>query len=110
MNANKQGTGKIVSYPSTAAMAHITPAGLERKVMEEIIEAINPVIADGFVLYEKTKNFYLNSENSPNNDYKALFDEQAREICLDGYARRTVAANRRHYLSQYFALGRASKR
>lgn len=78
MNADKQAMKKIVSYTSTSA--HAVPTGLEPKVVQEIAEAVNPVIADGFALYEKTKNFYLKAARSSDRDYRLLFDEQAREI------------------------------
>ena len=61
-------------------MMSVMPGGLEEKVVQEIAEAINPVIADGFALYEKTKNFYLNASRSRDGDYRFLLDEQAQEI------------------------------
>jgi starvation-inducible DNA-binding protein len=73
-NTDKRAAGKIVSARSTA------PAGLERKAMQEIAEAIYPVIADGFALYEKTKNFSLNPAVPQHRDNKLLFGEQAEEI------------------------------
>lgn len=77
-NANKQETGKNVSYPATTARAmQVDP---ESNVIREIVETINPLIADGFALYEKTKNFSLMPAVSHNRDYQLLFDEQAREI------------------------------
>lgn len=72
MNVDKQAMGK------SSTTTHTKSSGLERKVMQEIVEAINPMIADGFALYEKTKIFYLNSAD--NSDYKFLLDEQAQEI------------------------------
>jgi starvation-inducible DNA-binding protein len=74
IDADKQAIEKTASYSSTAAQR--ASGGLERKVIREIVEAINPVIADGFALYEKTKNFSLNAAGSD----KLLLDEQAREI------------------------------
>lgn len=58
----------------------VMPGGLEEKVVQEIAEAINPVIADGFGLYEKTKNFYLNLSRSRDGDYQFFLDGQAQEI------------------------------
>lgn len=46
----------------------------------EIVKIVNPVIADGFALYEKTKNFYLHPAGSRIRDYQLLFDDQAWEI------------------------------
>lgn len=78
INANKQATGKITASLSTAA--RVMPSKSAPEVIREIVEAFNPVIADGFALYEKTKNFYLNAAESPDRDHQLLFDEQAREI------------------------------
>lgn len=58
----------------------VMPGGLEEKVRQEIAEAINPVIAGGFALYEKTKTFYLNESRSRDGDYRSFLDEQAQEI------------------------------
>lgn len=77
MKADKQTTGKIVSRPSAA---QARTAGSEEKKIQAIVEAVNPVIADGFALYEKTKNFSLNADGERHPDNKILFDEQAREI------------------------------
>lgn len=53
---------------------------LEEKEVQEVAKAINPVIADGFALYEKTKTFFLNASTSHDGDYRFLLDEQAQEI------------------------------
>jgi DNA-binding ferritin-like protein len=54
-------------------------ADTRAKVMQKVVETINPVIADGFALYEKTRTFYLNAARWPESD-KRLFAEQADEI------------------------------
>lgn len=77
-NADKQTIEEIVFYPST--LSGFVPAGVEPKIVQEVVQAINPVIADGFALYEKTKNFYLNALGADDRDYRHLFDEQAQEI------------------------------
>lgn len=48
--------------------------------LREIVEVVHPVIADGFALYEKTKNFYLHLAGADSRNYQPLFDEQAQEI------------------------------
>lgn len=78
INANKQPTSKINSYLATAAQTK--SLDLEPKEIQKIGEAINPVIADGFALYEKTKNFSLNLTGLNNSHYQLLFDQQAQEI------------------------------
>jgi starvation-inducible DNA-binding protein len=44
------------------------------------VEAINPLIADAFALYVKTKNFHWHVASSHFRDYHLLFDEQADAI------------------------------
>ena len=43
-------------------------------------EAVNPLIADAFALYVKTKNFHWHLSGSHFRDYHLLFDEQAEAI------------------------------
>lgn len=74
INIDNRASGKTVSYTASA-----TPA-LEMNQVRKIAEAVNPVITDGFALYEKTKNFYLHLAGSYSWDYRPLFDEQAQEI------------------------------
>jgi hypothetical protein len=47
----KAGTG----YPSPSELA--TPTDLKKEEVKKIVEAVNPLIADTFALYTKTKNF-----------------------------------------------------
>lgn len=54
--------------------------GLIPEKLREIVKIVNPVIADGFALYEKTKTFYLHLAESRIRDYQLLSDDQAREI------------------------------
>ncbi|HZT98390.1 MAG TPA: DNA starvation/stationary phase protection protein [Ktedonobacteraceae bacterium] len=48
--------------------------------MQAITEAVNPLIADAFALYVKTKNFHWHLAGSHFRDYHLLFDEQAEAI------------------------------
>lgn len=48
--------------------------------VREIVESVNPVIVDGFALYEKTKNFYLHLTGLAGRDEPLLLDDQAWEI------------------------------
>ena len=57
-----------------------TPSDLKEKSRQEIAEAINPLIADVFALYVKTKNFHWHLSGSHFRDYHLLFDEQADQI------------------------------
>jgi starvation-inducible DNA-binding protein len=65
-------------YPAPAALA--TPTDLSQKSVKAIVEAINPLIADAFALYVKTKNFHWHLSGSHFRDYHLLFDEQADQI------------------------------
>jgi starvation-inducible DNA-binding protein len=47
---------------------------------DEITVAINPLVADAFALYVKTKNFHWHMSGSHFRDYHLLFDEQADQI------------------------------
>lgn len=57
-----------------------TPNDLNEKGRQKIAEAINPLIADAFALYVKTKNFHWHLSGRHFRDYHLLFDEQADQI------------------------------
>jgi starvation-inducible DNA-binding protein len=57
-----------------------TPSDLGSKACKEIAKALNPLVADAFALYVKTKNFHWHSSGSHYRDYHLLFDEQAEQI------------------------------
>ncbi len=57
-----------------------TPSDLSEKGRQDIEEAINPLVADAFALYVKTKNFHWHMSGSHFRDYHLLFDEQADQI------------------------------
>src|SRR6266702_5893050 len=66
------------SFPAPAPLATLT--GLTPKEVQAIAEAVNPLIADAFALYVKTKNFHWHLAGSHFRDYHLLFDEQADAI------------------------------
>ena len=78
--AQKEATGVSLSrgYPAPAALA--TPTDLNPKDVKAIVEAINPLVADAFALYVKTKNFHWHLSGSHFRDYHLLLDEQADQI------------------------------
>lgn len=45
-----------------------------------VADAVNPLIADAFALYVKTKNFHWHLSGDRFRDYHLLFDEQAAAI------------------------------
>ena len=57
-----------------------TPTGLKLQEVREIVAAVNPLIADPFTLYIKTKNFHWHLSGSHFREYHLLFDEQADSI------------------------------
>ena len=57
-----------------------TPTDLQSDQVQAVAEAVNPLIADAFALYVKTKNFHWHVTGSHFRDYHLLFDEQAATI------------------------------
>src|SRR5918994_1842407 len=69
---------KIESYPVPTQLA--TQTDLSPQETKAITGAVNPLIADAFTLYVKTKNFHWHLYGSHFRDYHELFDEQAEAI------------------------------
>ena len=57
-----------------------TPTDLSNNAVPEIAEALNGLVADGYALYAKTKNFHWHVSGPHFRDYHLLFDDQATEI------------------------------
>lgn len=57
-----------------------TPSDLSAKATRDITAALNPVLADVFALYLKTKNFHWHVSGPHFRDYHLLLDEQSDEI------------------------------
>jgi starvation-inducible DNA-binding protein len=72
------GAGRIESFPAPRQLA--TPTDLQAKEVQAVTEAVNPLIADAFALYVKTKNFHWHVASSHFRDYHLLFEEQAEAI------------------------------
>lgn len=70
--------GRVKSYPVATQLA--TPTDLTQKEVQAITEALNPLVADAFALYLKTKNFHWHLAGSHFRDYHLLFDEHADQI------------------------------
>jgi starvation-inducible DNA-binding protein len=68
----------IESFPVPTQLA--TRTDLSPQEVRAITEAVNPLIADAFALYVKTKNFHWHLYGSHFRDYHELFDEQAEAI------------------------------
>ncbi|MDX6805668.1 DNA starvation/stationary phase protection protein [Terrihabitans rhizophilus] len=68
------GAGKAKAPPLA------TPTDMSDDAVAAISGAINPVIADTFVLYLKTKNFHWHMSGKHFRDYHLMLDEQAEAI------------------------------
>ncbi len=77
MESDKTGD-RIRSYPAPKELA--TPTDLKPEEARAVVEALNPLIADAFALYTKTKNFHWHVASSHYRDYHLLLDEQADSI------------------------------
>src|SRR5881398_311056 len=65
---------------STPPSMLATVTDLSPQEARAVTEAVNPLIADAFALYVKTKNFHWHLAGPRFRDYHLLFDEQAGAI------------------------------
>ncbi|HEX5081535.1 MAG TPA: DNA starvation/stationary phase protection protein [Blastocatellia bacterium] len=77
-SASAKENGKVKSYPPPKQLA--TPSDLKPEEVERVVAAVNPLIADAFALFTKTKNFHWHIASSHYRDYHLLLDEQAASI------------------------------
>ncbi len=68
----------VKAFPAPSQLATLTD--LTSQQAQAITEALNPLIADAFALYVKTKNFHWHLAGSHFRDYHLLFDEHADAI------------------------------
>jgi starvation-inducible DNA-binding protein len=64
----------------SAPSALATSTDLSDDAVAAIAEAINPIVADTFVLYLKTKNFHWHMSGKHFRDYHLMLDEQGESI------------------------------
>ncbi len=69
---------KPSTFPAPKRLS--TPTDLKPDGVAAITSAINPLIADAFALYMKTKNFHWHLSGSHFRDYHLMFDEQADQL------------------------------
>lgn len=69
---------RLRAYPAPGKLA--VPTDLKPDEVRAVVEAVNPLIADAFALYTKTKNFHWHVASSHFRDYHLLFDDHAEEI------------------------------
>ncbi len=72
-------SGQTLTVPKALA----TPTDLASADVRAITEALNPLVADLFALYVKTKNFHWHMSGPHFRDYHLLLDEQGEQI-FDG--------------------------
>ena len=68
----------MVRRPGSAALG--TPTDLSGEAVDALTAALNPLVADAFVLYLKTKNFHWHVSGPHFRDYHLLLDEQGDQI------------------------------
>lgn len=78
INSNQPNNKNVKSFPAPKQLA--TPTDLKPEEVEKIVAAVNPLIADAFALYAKTKNFHWHLATSHFRDYHLMLDEQADSI------------------------------
>lgn len=71
-----KGSTIIAGSPSKLA----TPTDLGEKAREAVTLALNPLVADAFALFIKTKNFHWHMSGTHYRDYHLMLDEQADQI------------------------------
>lgn len=57
-----------------------TPTDLDQRGVRAIADALNPIVADAFALYVKTKNFHWHISGPNFRDFHKMLDEQAASI------------------------------
>lgn len=72
------GKVQIKSFPAPSQLATVTD--LKPQEVQAITEAVNPLIADAFALFTKTKNFHWHLSGSHFRDYHLMFDDEADAI------------------------------
>lgn len=78
--AKGNGSAKMVVMSSKVPPQLATPTDLKAEEVQAVTEAVNPLIADAFALYLKTKNFHWHLASSHFRDYHLLFDEHAEQL------------------------------
>jgi len=73
--ADKKSAGKIVQRERLG-----TPTDLKAEATRDISAALQPLLADVFALYVKTKNFHWHMSGPHFRDYHLLLDEQSDQI------------------------------
>jgi starvation-inducible DNA-binding protein len=70
----------VETRPLSDSRQLATPTDLKPESVRVVTDTVNPLIADAFALYVKTKNFHWHLSGPRFRDYHLLFDEQAAAI------------------------------
>ncbi len=76
--AQSSARGFPKTYPAPTQLA--TPTDLTPEQAQAVTDAVNPLIADAFALYAKTKNFHWHLSGPRFRELHLLFDKQATQI------------------------------
>ena len=76
--AQSRSEGFPKTYPAAPQLS--TPTDLTPEQAKAVTDAVNPIIADAFALYAKTKNFHWHLSGPRFRDLHLLFDKQATQI------------------------------
>lgn len=71
---------KNVTRMSANTSRLATPSDLSERARQQVVDVINPLVADAFALFVKTKNYHWHMIGSHYRDYHLLLDEQASQI------------------------------
>lgn len=78
--AHENGRPIVVEKAIPAPSQLATPTDLKPQEVQAITEALNPLVADLFALYVKTKNFHWHMSGPHFRDYHLLLDEQGDQL------------------------------
>ncbi len=76
--AQSHSEGFPKTYPAPPQLS--TPTDLTPEQAKAVTDAVNPLIADSFALYAKTKNFHWHLSGPRFRDLHLLFDKQATQV------------------------------
>lgn len=77
---NAKSTMKNISRIDATPPKLATPHDLDSTARQALAAVLNPLVADAFALFVKTKNFHWHMSGSHYRDYHLLLDEQASQI------------------------------
>jgi starvation-inducible DNA-binding protein len=73
-------TARIQDLQTRRKAPLATPSDLKAAASKDIAAALNPILADVFAMYLKTKNFHWHMSGPHFRDYHLMLDEQADQL------------------------------